>query len=394
MTYIMTVTGLISSITRSFVRSSKPVRSFDPLQRAACSTLPVVTTKSHRSGVVSFLEARELVRAQKLRSLSEYWVWSKTKRPRYIPSSPWRYYKKAWTNWPDYLGNKAERSAQRIAVRMAKGPCFARGELGGRTASASAGIQSLLDQLSGYPALDIRRMPTKSSVNLLYRRRDTDVRCPQALWSPLQVRSIKGPRNDLSADSRRYSFVLNPRLEQHKIPIVCICRSDHKMFLVSERECTMSSLRFKVDDAVTPLELFEALVSLWDSNSQTKMTEHEWYHTATNACNRKHHLLVQKVVQTFYRQRELHATRHNDDILGGGTYAVGKNLHNSVTVLHRVAYTVSSKIAYRAHVRVARNGKLFPILWTAAPDYLAILVPNSEGTDVVGMFLFPKGDYS
>lgn len=54
---------------------------------------------------VSFVEARELVRAEALGSKTEYDRWWLYNRPTMIPKRPDRAYKKEWTNWNDFLGN-------------------------------------------------------------------------------------------------------------------------------------------------------------------------------------------------------------------------------------------------------------------------------------------------
>jgi hypothetical protein len=54
---------------------------------------------------LSFEEAREYIHSLGMKSLKEYKQWAKTKRPDFIPSSPYKKYKE-WKGFPDWIGYK------------------------------------------------------------------------------------------------------------------------------------------------------------------------------------------------------------------------------------------------------------------------------------------------
>ena len=55
---------------------------------------------------VSFIKVRNFVRDLKIKTLSQWNEYSKTKRPKNIPSNPQRTFKNEWKGWGDFLGNK------------------------------------------------------------------------------------------------------------------------------------------------------------------------------------------------------------------------------------------------------------------------------------------------
>lgn len=55
---------------------------------------------------LSFCDARDIVREEKLKSVDCWREYSRTNRPNNIPSMPQQYYKKDWTNWYDFLGKQ------------------------------------------------------------------------------------------------------------------------------------------------------------------------------------------------------------------------------------------------------------------------------------------------
>jgi hypothetical protein len=59
----------------------------------------------------SFTEGRALARGLGLKSVKEWWVWSKSEqRPSNITSQPDKLYREdGWISWPDWLGNGKER---------------------------------------------------------------------------------------------------------------------------------------------------------------------------------------------------------------------------------------------------------------------------------------------
>jgi superfamily II DNA or RNA helicase len=62
---------------------------------------------SHKINFLSFNKAREYTRKFNLQNQQEWKIFSKTKRPNYIPSSPPVVYKnKGWLSWGDWLGTK------------------------------------------------------------------------------------------------------------------------------------------------------------------------------------------------------------------------------------------------------------------------------------------------
>jgi hypothetical protein len=55
---------------------------------------------------LTFEEARDFVRKQKLETVTTYRLWSKRgDRPRNIPSNPRKIYKDKWISWSDFIGN-------------------------------------------------------------------------------------------------------------------------------------------------------------------------------------------------------------------------------------------------------------------------------------------------
>jgi len=55
---------------------------------------------------MSFNEARSLVRRLKIKTIAQWYTYSKSKRPLNIPSNPQRIYVKEWKGWADFLGKK------------------------------------------------------------------------------------------------------------------------------------------------------------------------------------------------------------------------------------------------------------------------------------------------
>lgn len=55
---------------------------------------------------MSFNKARSLVRRLKIKTIAQWYTYSKSKRPLNIPSNPQRIYVKEWKGWADFLGKK------------------------------------------------------------------------------------------------------------------------------------------------------------------------------------------------------------------------------------------------------------------------------------------------
>jgi hypothetical protein len=91
----------------------------------------------------SFTAARAYVRGLELKSLREWWVWSKSdQRPSDIPVNPHKTYRgDGWVSWPDWLGSEGRVLAKDM-LPFTEGRALARGlelksEVGWRTWSKS-----------------------------------------------------------------------------------------------------------------------------------------------------------------------------------------------------------------------------------------------------------------
>jgi hypothetical protein len=76
----------------------------------------------------SFTEGRALVRGLELKSLKEWWAWSKSEqRPSDIPGRPDVTYRDdGWVSWPDWLGNGKARVIAKDILPFAVGRAYAR----------------------------------------------------------------------------------------------------------------------------------------------------------------------------------------------------------------------------------------------------------------------------
>lgn len=64
---------------------------------------------------LSFQNARAIVRKEKLKSVEDWRVYARTKRPKNIPSMPQQYYKNCgWTNWYDFLGKEKREKKEEV----------------------------------------------------------------------------------------------------------------------------------------------------------------------------------------------------------------------------------------------------------------------------------------
>ncbi len=70
---------------------------------------------------ISFEEARSIVRSQKLINNKQWRLYSKSNRPKEIPGNPSKIYKdKGWISWGDFLGNNNERNIKFLSYIEAK----------------------------------------------------------------------------------------------------------------------------------------------------------------------------------------------------------------------------------------------------------------------------------
>jgi superfamily II DNA/RNA helicase len=60
--------------------------------------------KYRSSEILSFDECKKFIKNKKINNLKDWQVFSKTKRPKNIPSNPQRTFKKQWKGWKDFLG--------------------------------------------------------------------------------------------------------------------------------------------------------------------------------------------------------------------------------------------------------------------------------------------------
>jgi hypothetical protein len=67
---------------------------------------PFLKMHQARQRLMPFDQAREFVRALSLNSVTEWHAYCKSgKKPKTLPTAPYRIYGKEWVGWGDFLGN-------------------------------------------------------------------------------------------------------------------------------------------------------------------------------------------------------------------------------------------------------------------------------------------------
>ncbi|CAD7950907.1 unnamed protein product [Amoebophrya sp. A25] len=168
-----------------------------------------------------FSEARNVVRAENLQSVEEWWKWVKNNKADVVerwglpvPTNPQRIYSGCgWVGFRDFLGYGRKR-LKHPGLQENVPQAFPGQE---RYAQRVAAVDFFLEEMRqdppysrarSKPIVDFRLLPISCRAPLLYRIRNSDFsesECADS-WSPLLLRSAKGGAGGSPPDDQHYVF--------------------------------------------------------------------------------------------------------------------------------------------------------------------------------------------
>ncbi|CAD7960412.1 unnamed protein product [Amoebophrya sp. A120] len=176
-----------------------------------------------------FQDARDIVRASRLKSWREWLLWNRSGcRPSDVPSNPRLFYRNTgWTDYPDWLGYARQRPGPKPSIERAlrRKQRQANARLQDSPRQCNAAKKLFLERTSGGP-FEFQILPHRSIAQFVYRQttqNQNETKGEENKWCPLVLRSVEEVRD-------RWLFFHAPKIRSGFGMIFVITAADRVFF--------------------------------------------------------------------------------------------------------------------------------------------------------------------